>query len=291
MVVTVTQMNPLPPLPELRFARIPRSAQARYWGDRFSYLQAGDTDAPCVLFLHGIGGNATYFRFQLAQLSQRFRVIAWNAPGYWMSDNLASETPSGEDYAQAVADFLDALGVMQAVVSGNSFGSAVAQAFAIHHPHRVQRLILTGTGIGQKVLTPQRRAAFDARVARIRLGSYQYGDQGVGHLVASQTPPAVREMLIEMTRGTNREGLLRAAAFRLSAFYSPDAAAAMTMPVMMVQGQEDKTNPQHENADVLLPLLPNGRLHVLPGVAHLPEVEVPDVFHELLEAFVTPCML
>lgn len=286
MAVPVTQMNPLPPLPELRFARIPKNAQTRYQGDRFSYMQAGATDAPCLLLLHGIGGNATYFRFQLAQLSQRFRVIAWNAPGYWMTDNLLTETPTGEDYANAVADFLDALGVTQAVVSGNSFGSAVGQAFAMHYPHRVRQLILTGTGIGQKELTPQRRAAFDARVARIRLGSYQYGDLGVGHLVAEQTPQAVREMLIDMTRGTNREGLLRAAAFRLSSFYAPDGAAAMTMPVMMVQGQEDKTNPQHENADVLLPHLPNGRLQVLPGVAHLPEVEVPDVFHHLLEAFV-----
>jgi pimeloyl-ACP methyl ester carboxylesterase len=60
----------------------------------------------------------------------------------------------------------------------------------------------------------------------------------------------------------------------------------MTMPVMLVQGSEDKTNPQNENADVLLPHLTNGRLHVLPGVAHLPEVEVPEVFHALLEAFV-----
>jgi pimeloyl-ACP methyl ester carboxylesterase len=279
-------MNSLPSLPELRFARIPKSSQARYQGDRFSYLQAGAMDAPPLLLLHGIGGNANYFRFQLAQLSQRFRVIAWNAPGYWMTDNLLTETPTGADYANAVADFLDALDIEQAVVSGNSFGSAVGQAFAIHHPHRVRQLILTGTGIGQKELTPQRRAAFDARVARIRLGSYQYGDLGVGQMVGEQTPQVVRDMLVEMTRGTNPAGLMRAASFRLSAFYSPDGAAAMTMPVMMVQGQEDKTNPQHENADVLLPHLPNGRLHVLPGVAHLPEVEVPDVFHQLLEVFV-----
>jgi pimeloyl-ACP methyl ester carboxylesterase len=271
----------------MRFARIPHSAQSRYLGDRFSYLEAGDVDAPCLLLLHGIGGNATYFRFQLAQLSQRYRVIAWNAPGYWLSDNLQTENPTAEDYAQAVADFLDALEVQQAVVLGNSFGSAVGQAFAIYHTARVQKLILTGAGVGQKVLTPQRRAAFQARMDRIRLGSYHYGDQGVGNLVGAQTPQIVRDMLVNMTRGTNAPGLLRAASFRLSAFYSPDLAAAMTMPVMLVQGSEDKTNPQNENADLLLPYLPNGRLHVLPGVAHLPEVELPEVFHTLLEAFVT----
>jgi hypothetical protein len=38
-------MNHLPPLPEMRFARIPHSAQSRYLGDRFSYLEAGDVDS------------------------------------------------------------------------------------------------------------------------------------------------------------------------------------------------------------------------------------------------------
>ena len=254
----MTQTTAFPVLPEVRFARIPLQAQERYLGDRFSYIEAGPADAPCVLFLHGIGSNASYYRFQFNTLSRHFHVVAWNAPGYWMSDNLKTEHPSDQDYAQAVADFTQAIGLQAFVLSGNSFGSVVAQAFAIRHPQRVQRLILTGTGVGQKQVSVERREKFEARARRIRLGSYQYGDAGVDNLVGSQASTALRAMLVEV----------------------------LTMPVLLVRGSGDQVNPRQENADLLLPHLPNGRLLELPGIGHLPEVEAPSAFNRLIEDFV-----
>ena len=282
----MTQTTAYPALPEVRFARIPLESQTHYLGDRFSYIEAGPTDQPCVLFLHGIGSNASYYRFQFAALSSQFRVVAWNAPGYWMSDNLKTENPNDDDYAKAVVDFTQALGLQKFILCGNSFGSVVAQAFAIRHPQRVARLILTGTGVGQQQVSPERREKFEARARRIRLGSYQYGDAGVDNLVGPQATAALRAMLVEVARGTQAAGMLRAVSFRLSSFYTPDLAPAMTMPVLLVQGSEDRVNPRQENADLLLPQLSNGRLVELPGIGHLPEVEAPNDFNRLLLDFV-----
>jgi pimeloyl-ACP methyl ester carboxylesterase len=277
----------IPLLPETKFLRILPVAQPRYLGDRFSLREAGPLDAPPVVLLHGIGAHAAYFRWTLQALAPQRRVIAWNAPGYWLSDNLITRTPTAADYAQAVADFLDALGLERVVLYGHSFGSAVAQAFAIAHPQRVSHLVLSGTGVGQQQLSEQRRQAFEARAQRVRLGSYQYGDAGVDAMVGAATPAPVRELLVEMARGIHPEGLLRAVSFRLSDFYSPEHAAALTMPTLMLQGSEDRINPRQENCDLLLPHLAQGRLEVLPGVGHMPEVEVPEVVERLVRQFLS----
>src|SRR5580704_17097071 len=123
----------IPSLPDLRFLPIPAASRPRYRGDRFSYMEAGSPDAPPLLLLHGVGANAMHWRFQFAGLSDRFRVIAWNAPGYMLSDNLAVEAPEGRDYADAVIDFLQACGVTRCDVLAISFGARTAQCVAWFH--------------------------------------------------------------------------------------------------------------------------------------------------------------
>lgn len=274
-----------PTLPALRLARIAPAAQPRYLGDRWSYLECGPRDAPCIVLLHGIGAHADYFRFQLAGLSGRWRVVAWNAPGYGLSDDLCSQQPQAADYVQAVTDFLDALQIDACLLVGHSFGSAVAQAFAIAQPRRVRALLLSGAGIGQRSLSEQRRRAYEERIARIRLGAYQYGDRGVDHLVGRQAPTALRLWLTEVARGLHRRGLENAAAFRLSSFCSLDHLQGLSMPLLMVQGEEDSVNPRQDNADLLAAALPQARLQVWPGVGHLAEVEAPERFNQTLAGF------
>jgi pimeloyl-ACP methyl ester carboxylesterase len=278
-----------PPLPELSLARIPADAQGRYHADRWSYLEAGSGPRVPIVLLHGIGAHAGYFRFQLHALAGHTRVLAWNAPGYMLSDALRCTQPQAGDYAQALADFLAATGVASCLLVGHSFGSAVAQAFAIAHPGRVAGLMLSGAGVGQRELSEARREAYESRVRRIRLGGYQYADAGIDHLVGAGLPAARRALITQLARSLRPEGIERAAAFRTSSFYSPDQGHRLTMPVLLVQGSDDRVNPREQNADLLLPRLPRGQLQVWEGVGHMPEIEAPQRFNETLLDFARAC--
>src|SRR5262252_9083842 len=175
-------MADIPPLPELRLAGIPATSRHRYIGDRFCYMEAGRVDLPSVLLLHGIGANSLHWRYQLAGLSDRFRLIAWNAPGYLLSDNLRSETPNCRDYADALNDLLTALGIGGFDIVANSFGTRVAHCFAYHWPARIRRAVFTGTSVPHGTPPEERARTVEMRARMIERGGYGFGDRATALL-------------------------------------------------------------------------------------------------------------
>ncbi|MFV0244835.1 MAG: alpha/beta fold hydrolase [Qingshengfaniella sp.] len=106
---------------------------------------------PVVVFLHGIGSNAGSFGPILSRLPSGVRGIAWNAPGYGGSRRLALDWPVAADYAEALAGFLDGLGVERAVIVGHSLGTLMGAAFAARDPARVAHLVLASCACGYGV--------------------------------------------------------------------------------------------------------------------------------------------
>jgi pimeloyl-ACP methyl ester carboxylesterase len=67
----------------------------------------------------------------------------------------------------------------------------------------------------------------------------------------------------------------------------PPLAAGLTMPLLMVQGEEDRVTPAAANAELLAAALPHARLVMFAGCGHLPEVEFPSRVNDLIATYLS----
>jgi pimeloyl-ACP methyl ester carboxylesterase len=113
----------------------------------------------------------------------------------------------------------------------------------------------------------------------IERGAYAFGERAaalLGSSASADTLALVRHAL----RATNPSGFMQAARFVASADMPP-LGSGLTMPLLMIQGDEDRVTPAESNAARLTAAVPGASIVMLPGIGHLPEVEAPQVVNEL----------
>jgi pimeloyl-ACP methyl ester carboxylesterase len=109
---------------------------------------------PDMVMLHGGGPGATgasNYSKNVEALAEHCRCWVIDFPGWGQSSkNLNAFGAEGpfQNGARAVLAFMDALGMQQADLVGNSFGGSAALCLAMEHPARVRKLVLMGPGGG-----------------------------------------------------------------------------------------------------------------------------------------------
>lgn len=101
-----------------------------------------------VLLIHGSGPGVTAWanwRLVLPELAKTSRVIAPDMVGFGYTERPAGIEYGVDGWVDHAIGLLDALGIAQTDLIGNSFGGAIALALAIRHPQRVRRLVLMGS--------------------------------------------------------------------------------------------------------------------------------------------------
>ena len=107
-----------------------------------AYLETGSDELPTVLFLHGFPTHGYLWRHVLHELSGEVRGLAPDLLG--LGDTVVSpyEDFTAPMQAEVLLEWLDTMGVAEAVLVGHEQGGAVAQQIVANHPERVSGLVL-----------------------------------------------------------------------------------------------------------------------------------------------------
>ncbi len=240
---------------------------------------------PTLVFLHGLGGSARSFAREVECFAGRYRVLAWDMPGYGESAPIDPPATMSA-YAERLAAWLAERGVERAVLVGHSIGGMILLSYALAHPERVRALVLCaatahfGGGDG--------RFAQSFRQSRLALlQSDRPLDEQVRELIASMVgerpDPAGLALARKAASGVRRRGF-QDALDALLGFDVRPKLAEIRCPVLVLAGERDRQAPASTLAR-LAQALPKGRLVVVPGAGHLLHHERPDIVHEQLVRF------
>ncbi len=156
---------------------------------RISTLSAG-TGERTLLCVHGLGGTKASFLPTVAALAGAFRVIAIDLPGFGESDKPIAAPYDAPWFARALFETMDALGLEQADLAGNSMGGRVALEAGLLDPERVGGLVLLSPALAW---LRDRRWAPLVRALRPELGLLQLAPRPVVEGVLRRLIPGAAE--------------------------------------------------------------------------------------------------
>jgi pimeloyl-ACP methyl ester carboxylesterase len=244
-------------------------------------------DGGLVVLLHGLGGSRIAWDAQLASLGSRWRVAAWDMPGYGAAAPLPDQPLTFRALADAADAWIVAMGATSAHVVGISMGGMIAQYLAAWHPQRVRSLTLLSSSpkFGMDGTTADDWRA--ARLAPLDAGwePAEFAERVLRGIVGPNITAAAY--------GSQREAMERVPGVALrqsiECLVTHDTTALLptiTAPTLVLVGELDQETPP-AYSQYLVDHLPDARLVVVPGAGHLLNAEAPEQVNRLLAEHLT----
>jgi len=237
---------------------------------------------PALFLLHSLLSDRASFDAVVPKLSQSFRVIVPELPGFGRSQAVSGGLPGVADrMAEAVKD---AAGGEDIIVLGNGYGGFVALQMAIRHPGIATRLILADCGAA---FSESGREAFRNMAAASKARGLQaITDVAMRRLFAPEFQAQHPDLM-----GDRREAFLRsdpaviqAACAALAELDLRPQLSQVKVPVLVLVGEHDEATPPPMSRE-LAALLPNARLKIIAGCAHVPQLQSPELFLDAIGDF------
>jgi 3-oxoadipate enol-lactonase len=242
--------------------------------------QSGQGQA--LFLLHSLLSDRVSFDAVVPELSRSFRVIVPELPGFGGSSAVSGGLAA---VADRMAEAVTGAAGGEAIVLGNGYGGFVALQMAIRHPGIASRLVLADCGAA---FSQAGREAFRNMAAASKARGLQaITDVAMRRLFAPEFQAQHPDLM-----ANRREAFLRTdpdvfqdACVALAELDLRPQLPQVKVPVLVLVGEHDEATPPPMSHE-LAALLPNARLKVIPGCAHVPQLQSPRVFLDAIGDFI-----
>ncbi|MXY60272.1 MAG: alpha/beta hydrolase [Chloroflexi bacterium] len=258
-------------------------------------IEAGSGD-PLIL-IHGVGSSAELFARNVMRLANDFHVYAIDAlyHGYSSLEPYDSEHRV-ERQAEAVLDFMDALGIAWAHIEGESMGAGMAFHIGLNHPERCGKLVLNSGSYYVNFKrefpdTPEGNLLVPLCRDSVTNFSRETVRRRMEYLVAS--PDHLTEELVDVQYRMYavpeiRESMARV--YGISAprprlmHYEEEVAATLKPPVLVLWTDRNR-GAGPEVGEYLASVIPGAQFQLIENAAHWPQWEQPEQHDGVVAAF------
>lgn len=215
-------------------------------------LSAGQESNPPVILLHGSCSNSAFWFPEIMALSSNYRVYAVDIIGEAGNSDEYRPDLSSDAFAIWIKNVLDALGLEESVIIGNSLGGWMALKFATAYPERVSKLILISSA-GLAEVRPQ----FINSIAQVD-GIVPIDSAIIGK---NDIPKEVLEFMNLIVESYNPIEHLPV--------YADKQLQQLRMPVLFIVGEDDFIIDASKSAQRLSNLVPSAKIQLLSNCGHM----------------------
>lgn len=262
-----------------------KSGFIRVSGGNLRYEIAGN--GPVLVLIHAGLADSRMFDDQFGVLSHHCRVLRYDLYGFGRS----SWPDRRYTHHETLHELLDYLEIDHASLLGTSLGGGIALDFALSYPTMVDALITVAAGIDGYPQTKEDEQLFTPVVEAFKANEYTQAIDLMLHIwvdgpqrSSDHVDPAIRERV----RALYTDVLLRSReGGRQADRIDPPAYGRLGdihVPTLVVVGSEDIPGVR-DQAEQIAHSISGARLEVLPDVAHLLNMEIPDRFNRIVLEF------
>ncbi|MEH2372917.1 alpha/beta fold hydrolase [Nostoc sp.] len=276
---------------------------------------SGSLVKPVMVFMHGWAGSARYWQNIADALSEQFDCLLYDLRGFGRSRGkptiaqaseavAESESPQEEseaireltyeleEYADDLAALLDGLHIQRLYIHAHSMGASVATLFFNRYPERVERGILTCSGIfeyDEKSFSAFHK--FGGYVVKFRpkwLSKIPFVDRMfMSRFLHSSIPHSERQAFLQDFLEADYDaalGTIFTSVSKAQAEFMPQEFAKLTVPTLLVAGEYDKIIPAEMGRQAAA-LSNKVEFTMIPGTAHFPMLEDAPTYLQRVQEF------